>query len=38
MGINIITEIKNLLHRSKGRLDRVGEKMSELENRSAGNT
>lgn len=33
----VIIEIKNLLHRSKGRRDGAGEKMSELENRSVGN-
>lgn len=37
-GKNTITEIKNLLHRSKDRLDGAKEKISELEDRSVENT
>lgn len=33
-----MTEIRNLLHRSKGGLDGAGERISELENRLVGST
>lgn len=35
---NILTEIENLFHRTKGRLDRAEEGISELEDRSVKNT
>lgn len=37
-GKNTMTEIRNLLHRSKGGLDGAGERISELENRLVGST